>query len=108
MKKIDIEKEYYLQEIKKYYKIEELLEDRLWVASTMEMEIHQTLIFLKFNYSDDDGINVTTLFSIEGPIGNLKEGRHTYFPENGYIFYMNYEEMCISLNHCKKYFEMDS
>lgn len=46
---------------------------------------------LEFAFSDADGGNIRgqCLFHGSGPTGSLRECRHTYWGEDGYIFYPN-------------------
>ena len=68
------------------------------------------LHFLEVNSWDEHETFVSSLFKCEGPGGvdhPLRECRHTYFPDNGYVFYLNYDNMIAALDYCKNYFDMD-
>ena len=43
----------------------------------------------------------------EGPSGNLRECRHSYIGEEGYVFYLNKVNMIDALNWLAKYYDMD-
>ena len=97
-----------LDVIKEHYKVIELLEERLWCAQVMG-EGRDHLHFFDFQSSNLNGSCelVSSFFRIEGFSETLREGRHTYFPEEGYVFYLNMKMMIAALNHCTKYFDMD-
>ncbi len=55
---------------------------------------------------DDSNIKVSLVFHGEGPSGALRELRHTWWGDNGYVFYPNADIICNSLQFLKKYFDI--
>lgn len=101
-----------LYELGKYGCIVNIVPNKLWVVERIGVESKiDALHFVQFHsqeISPNTGpIEVSSLFIIEGFSDSLREGRHTYFPEKGYIFYMNADNMIAALTYCKKYFDMD-
>ena len=97
-----------LDTIKEHYKVIEVLEGRLWCAEKLG-EGWDQIHYFEFHSSNYNGSCeiVSSLFRIEGVSDVLKEARHTYFPEEGYVFYLNKNLMVAALDHCTKYFDMD-
>ena len=82
------------------------LNERIYVVKADKDGIID-LHFLRVDSWDDEETYVSSIFKIHGVGGSLREGRHTYFPDDGYVFYMDYEEMLTCLNYCKKHFDMN-
>jgi hypothetical protein len=72
-------------------------EDRLWLKFAV----------LEFAYSerDDTGIMYTCVFHGEGPSGNLRECRHTYWGEDGYLFYPDGRLIAEAFKELSKYYD---
>lgn len=79
----------------------------LYVVKDTTRDHWTKLHFLVPNSWDDEETYVTSLFKCEGTGGVLRECRHTYFPNDGYVFYMNHQDMINALNYCKEFFDMD-
>lgn len=82
------------------------LNDRVYVVQ--EVKDHWVnLHFLGVDSWDDRETYVRSIFKISGTGDILREGRHTHFPNDGYVFYMDYDEMITCLDYCKKFFDMN-
>ncbi len=76
------------------YRVRELVAGWGWLVLKMPEDPESTWMHfavLQFVCSDGDDKNVLTqvVFHGEGPSGNLRECRHTYWGDEGYIFYPN-------------------
>lgn len=56
--------------------------------------------------TDIDSTQYTLLFYGEGPSDGLRECRHTYWGQEGYIFYPDAELISDALEKLKKWFDM--
>ena len=83
------------------------LNEGLYVVQDTKREHWTRLHFLVANSWSDEETYVESLFKCEGTGDVLRECRHTYFPNDGYVFYMNYSDMTRALDYCKKFFDMD-
>lgn len=63
--------------------------------------------FMTLDSSMDNEEFLSELFRSSGTLGCLRECRHTYFPDDGYVFYMNKGDMVAALEYLEKYFDMD-
>lgn len=63
--------------------------------------------FREYKKTSDGFIKVKSILKMEGPSGPLRKARHTYIPNNGYIFYVDYNEIMTCLNYAKNYFDLD-
>lgn len=61
----------------------------------------------RFAESDADGSNVKVelIYSGQGISGGLREMRHTYFANEGYIYYLPMDMLIESFQILKKYFD---
>jgi hypothetical protein len=59
--------------------------------------------------SDMDGKNITLTLCMHGYgfLGGLNECRHTYWGEDGYIFYPNAKDIKAALDFLSQHFDMD-
>lgn len=92
------------------YEVIELLPEDAWIALKWDNEkFWLDFAVLRFEHSDNDGSNIAvkTMLHGSGPSGNLRECRHTYWGENGYIFYPNKKVIKAALNELGKYFDLD-
>jgi hypothetical protein len=98
-----------IEDILKLGEVVEIVEERLWVVQNIGKKGCDEIQFMTFGSSLMDGSNLTLdpMFLIHGYSGTLREGRHTYFPDDGYVFYMDSRLMRIALDYCEKYFDMD-
>lgn len=94
--------------------VEELIPNRLWVAKSSKDISKQKsgwvkLNFLEFHSSeiDDSNILCNTVMYGFGYTGSSRELRHTYWGEDGYIFYPEAEKITAIVEYCKKYFDMN-
>lgn len=64
---------------------------------------------MDFFYSDGDNINLylKPVFYGDGPTGNLREFRHTYWGDDGYMFYANKKTIVGALELLSKYYDFD-
>ena len=83
----------------------ELQKDIFWVLDGMDKWDH--LLFLQVEQTDDSGITFKVLCKVNGYSGNLREMRHTWFSDNGYVYYLNRNDINSMLDYCSKYFDMD-
>ena len=72
-------------------------------------EIIQKEVLLAFYSSTDDGANieVEVIMGGEGPGGSLRECRHTYWGEEGYVHYLNGKHTRAILDWLEKYYDLD-
>lgn len=62
--------------------------------------------FMNFVSFDGDTTYVETIMSGRGCIG-LRECRHTYWGENGYIYYLNGQHLITIISWLKNHFDLD-
>lgn len=100
-----------MKDVEKMGEVVTIIPDNLWVVQNVGKEGADELQFVTFSSSDMDGsdliITVDPLFLIQGYSEVLREGRHTFFPDKGYIFYMNRKHMIAALDYCTLYFDMN-
>ena len=93
-----------LSELKKDHNVISIEDNSLYVIDDAT-DGRKTLVFLEVRSSSP--LIVDYLFSIEGYSSVLREGRHSFFGKDGYIFYLNARNMIKCLEYCGKYFDMD-
>ena len=107
---MDFVQDKHLIDLVDYGEIVEIIPGNLWCIDSVYNGWNE-LHFVTFRSSDinesGESITVDSFFKIEGPSEGLREGRHTRFPDKGYVFYMNKKYMEAALNYCTKYFDMD-
>lgn len=81
------------------------LNDNFWVLDGMTEWDH--LLFLEFQSESDIELNLKPLCKVNGYSDSLREMRHTWFADKGYIFYLNKVNFLSFLDYCSKYFDMD-
>ncbi len=64
---------------------------------------------LEFYCSEGDGKNtmLSCVFHGEGPVGNLRECRHTYWGNDGYLFYPNGKAITSGIQALSEFFDID-
>lgn len=96
--------------LKKEFEVIEMEPENSWLVLFWDNEkLWLKFAVLDFCSSDGDSSNVqaTILFYGDGPSGNLRECRHTYWGENGYVFYPNRKTINLALEHLSKHFDLD-
>ena len=91
-----------LQDIKN---IEVLIPDRLYVSKNTDGG-GISLRFLEWS-SGADHVYVEEIMLVIGVGEPLREMRHTYFPNDGYVFYLDRLNYETAFEYCSKYFDMD-
>lgn len=77
----------------------------LGVLRVVEEDIWVTWCLLKEQGSCSDG-KIYELYAWgDGPSGNLREPRHTYFGRDGYIFYVDPEILEWGFKHLREWFD---
>lgn len=63
---------------------------------------------LEFHSSDGDDANImlSCVFHGSGPVGNLRECRHTYWGKEGYLFYPNAKVITAGLQALSEFFDL--
>lgn len=79
----------------------ELVSENLWVLDKSEDGCHE-FYFLEFDNGDSKETWAKLLMHGRGFLGNLKECRHTYWGDEGYIFYPNKKYIEAILNYLEK------
>lgn len=79
----------------------------LLVLNWNEDGLNLQFAVLRFYQSDLYGKNVLyqCLFHGCGPVGNLRECRHTYWGDGGYIFYLSGELIMDSFKKLSRYYD---
>jgi len=69
--------------------------------------LHLNFFVGGFHTSDVDNKNVVIdkIWTGCGPTGNLRELRHSFFGENGYIFYVNLDILEAASKDLRRYFD---
>lgn len=79
-----------------------------WVFHKKPINDENTWLDLAF-FEDagtcDDETRMQILCTVAGPVGCLRECRHTNFNNSGYVFYMDFENMRAMLTYLEKYFD---
>lgn len=104
------EKTYLLSQLKKDATVEELIPEYLWVAYSVREGLFMEFAFYEFRseqWNKPETIEVARLMQGEGPVDNLKECRHTYWGDGGYISYPNASHFRAVLDWLDKHYEMD-
>lgn len=99
---------YSLDKAKEKFEVAQVA-DRGWVVVKTDGPITIDFAVFEFSHSDADDSNImmSHIFHGTGPSGGLRECRHTYWGENGYVFFPDAEIISKALEFLKKYFDMD-
>ncbi len=81
---------------------EMICEDSLWVYSELQDELWLDFVFLEFCSGDGKETQCEVLMHGSGPLGALKECRHTYWGDGGYLFYPNATHIKVALDWLEK------
>lgn len=103
----DIDSTYSLGKIKAQFDVRELTRDG-WLALHWDEErIWLKFAVLEFHTSDvnNENILVSCLFHGEGPTGSLRECRHTWWGEDGYLFYPDGAIISAALKALSEHFD---
>jgi len=103
------DKAYSLERISKEFEITPLSKSAWLVLNWNEEKYWLKFVVFDFFYSDADNKNVMLqpVFHGEGTGGALRECRHTWWGDNGYIFYPNKNTIELALKELSKYFDFD-
>jgi len=98
---------YALKDIKDTAESVEILLDEGLIVSYDNRDGWYDFAFYDWTYGTDDGDFYSLLCTVSGPADVLQECRHTYFANDGYIFYMNKKVMIAMLEFLEQYYDMD-
>jgi hypothetical protein len=105
----DDDKVFPLSKCPEGFVIEALIKDKLWVCHNFKFS-GGFMDFAFFDYSylcDDSNETYTTLMMHgSGPSNNLRECRHTFWGEDGYIFYPQKSHIIAALDWLEKYYDL--
>ncbi len=77
-----------------------------WLVLKRETDLWLKFAVLEFHSSDEkDQVTTTCLFHGEGTLGSLRECRHTYWGESGYLFYPNGPLITAALQQLSEFFD---
>jgi hypothetical protein len=90
------------------FEVKELLDESVWVVYRKDPEFPGTknFAFLRYSYSDDN-IYCDVMMHGYGFSESLRECRHTYWGEDGYIFYPDSRHIRAILDELEIHFDMD-
>lgn len=99
---------YSLDSIKAKYEVREICPNAWLVLKWDTDHLWLNFALLAFHSSDGDDKNILTdcVFYGEGPVGSLKEYRHTYWGNNGYIFYPNQRIITEGLKALSEFYDL--
>lgn len=101
----DLTYPYRLDLIKENFEWTELIENDSWLVMNWDKDrFWLQFALVEFHCGYDDRTIVKIMWHGDGPAGNLKELRHSYFPE--YQFYFNGVAMAAALIELSKHFDM--
>lgn len=100
---------YSLDEIRKGFEVRQICEDGYLILSWDEERLWLKFAVMEFFYGEGakDKLFLQCIFHGDGPTGNLREFRHTYWGDNGYIFYAKKEVIIAGLNALSEFFDLD-
>jgi hypothetical protein len=96
---------YSLNEIKLKFDIVELQPEQSWFVSQSDGNWMEWAVFEWAGGLIGENPDASLLFYGGGTLGSLREMRHTYFPDNGYVFYFPIKTMQLALAELSKYFD---
>lgn len=98
---------YFMGQIKEKYEVTQLNKDGYLVLNWCPDKFWLQFAVLTFYSSDLDGSNVwcELLFNGHGPSDSLRECRHTYWGENGYVFYPNAPVIVAAFEALSEFFD---
>lgn len=98
---------YLLDDAKARYDVMELDGEGYLVLNWDAEKLWLNFAVLTFRCSASDGSDteLDVQFYGEGPSGALKECRHTYWGEEGYLFYPNGKAITAGLKELSKYYD---
>jgi len=100
---------YSLDYLKKTFEVVEIIKDRGWIVFKWDAEdgkdgwIKWAVMDWYGSWNNKQFVNVE--FQGEGPSGSLRECRHTYWGEDGYIFYPNGPLITAAFQELSKYYD---
>ena|SRR5258708_25253720 len=101
---------YSLDNLKTSFYVEKLLceQEAYFVLNNID-EFWFKFAILSFHSSEFNGDNtiLTMVFHGEGPTGSLRECRHTYWGEEGYMFYLKKDTIVSALEKLSEYYDLD-
>jgi len=92
------------------FEIVKKLRDDSFIVAYNESDNWYDFVFLEWESESDEGVFYKELCRVSGPGGkdsSLRECRHTYFADNGYIFYMKKENIRAMLDFLEEYYDLD-
>lgn len=89
-----------------FQKVEYLTEDFI-VAYEKTHEVWMDFLFLEMNHYSDGEAFYSELCRVSGPSEGLRECRHTFFADDGYLFYMNGKNIIAMIEFLDKFYDMD-
>jgi hypothetical protein len=100
-------KQYEINDLKSLPSKLEML-DRTDVIVLYTIEEHwMTFCFLAWSASSGDESWYTPLWHGMGPTGSLRECRHSYIGEDGYVFYVKKQDFIAVLDWLSQHYDMD-
>lgn len=96
---------YLLSEMKKDFEVIDFGNDGYLVLN-WSTSLWLQFAVLRFHTGyDEERIFLSVIFHGEGAVGNLRECRHTWWGEEGYIFYPDGDIITSAFKHLSKYFD---
>jgi hypothetical protein len=98
---------YRLDEAREKYEVHELTCNGWLVINRDDHKIWMRFAVLEFYMSNGNGKNVVAscVFHGEGATGNLRECRHTWWGDDGYVFYPNGNLIAAAFRALSEFFD---
>lgn len=103
----DSDKVYSIDKLEELFEVQELENDVYFVLNKDE-DHWMDFVFLTFSYSESDAgdVHAKLLMYGSGSTG-LRECRHTYWGEDGYIFYPDKKQIITVLTALEEFFDLN-
>ena len=96
-----------LNDLKEKFEVEEIVKDVAWLVINSPDKLFVSFAVVQSIGGAEGECEVEILFHGKGVGSNLREGRHFYFGEDGYIFYPREDVFVAAFRALGKYFDLD-
>lgn len=96
--------EYTLEDLKTKGELKEVISGELWMLTKIEMNDGEPFR-IEFAFFEEGQRGLDVLMHGQGLAGSLRECRHTYWGDEGYIFYPNFKKMKAIFKELYVYFD---
>lgn len=98
---------YKLEDLKQNFDNVEILSEEYFIVAYNNSDCWYDFYFFEWNSTSDEGQYFKEYAKVSGPSDNLRECRHTYFQNEGYIFYLEKKKMLLFIEFLERYYDLN-